>query len=78
MVYSLIFKIWKNNKVDHCSVVAKIKLIKQNISWQILTVLKFVPGDQEYDVSIYVQNLNSVYSDFETRFEYIWTKVILQ
>ncbi|CAH1964600.1 unnamed protein product [Acanthoscelides obtectus] len=54
---------------------ARVKLMKQNIG--IFSVPQLSQTScQEDDVSTYVQHLNALYSDFESRFEDILTKVI--
>lgn len=59
---------------------ARIKLMKQNIGRCELSQFPNLSrvNYQEDDVTVYVQHLNELYSDFETRFEDILTLVIPQ
>ncbi|CAH1993414.1 unnamed protein product [Acanthoscelides obtectus] len=57
---------------------ARVKLMKQNIGRGELSQFPNLSQTscQEDDVSTYVQHLNALYSDFESRFEDILTMVI--
>ncbi|CAH1995484.1 unnamed protein product [Acanthoscelides obtectus] len=57
---------------------ARVKLMKQNIRWGEFSQFPNLSQTscQEDDVSTYVQHLNALYSDFESRFEDILTMVI--